>query len=1050
MPFQNPDPKKRRLIITGAGIAVAALALAAVFVFAILPAIGGSKGEDSRASISSGTYSYFEPPVGREVPFSVSAAGFKTGDPAIKMIEVNQCLSYGFNSDTGDYYVMDSFVAGKETAVFIALEEPFDPGSEIKLTIERDGGTVATLASAEIVDDHTLLFHPRNMTEVGNWAQGAYTFTFEMGDSVAVRTTNFYQAMPMKVLAIPIVGYYSGDVRRCEGDWKQGSAMITATFPVARDDVEYVLGPELDLSGSKYDLDTKDGRKKVWQELRSLQSANNGYTMIVGFMRTPTTQGFLGYTFGDVATVVCESELDLLATVVHEISHCYLIGDEYEGGSLNDILNPPPYGTTGRDILSKDSVVATREKVISGFDYGLMGSGSVVYPEQRAYWPEGRELLGAVSSYMGGGTGADSFTFWVSSDIWNHLFEVFTGQPARNKLDYGTLPAKDAEGPEGAEAPEDAEIWGQCYVCFGNVYSPDGYIICGNCGEFALITDSEFIVCGNCGAEYNVEEFTEDDLWLYHPDCDTALYFPEFVSHNVRYRSSLGRTMTLEIIGDIDETGMFYPDLWYSFEAPVSSLTTGMSGEYSAHVYNSSGRQLALAYFDAVDDTQERTRESVESISGAEIPVRVVLRFPEDAARVVIQRGDSEIYSKTLSENTPEAAFTGLSEGQQLSNETTLTWEAFDADGDEIAFRIWYCRSETEEYLLAGNITGTSLDVDLTDYPGADQGWFKILATDGVRTCVMLSPKVSVPYKAPDILNNIAEGKQFKVTDIVEIQGKVYDAQDGWLWDGGYEWYVDGRSWNNYGSFYFVQSPYMLLPGMHTITLIATNSAGLSSSKDFIIEIIVDESDLPDDWSRNDLTLALRLGFYLPLDRLDAPITRLEFAGLMFNFYSLVLPDDFDVIPDSTIFCEFEDMSNDFNDMDYLFAQMMVAMGLMDVRDAEIDEYPGLITLVYGKFDPSGSMSMREAMQCMYLTIELSRNQTVAKYEIMDESEFIPTLNEWGFFDEPGSPNVYRADEIFTKRLALVRIARFVKYEFEMDDKDYGVEAGFFDNYYND
>ena len=1043
-PTHNTNPKKRLIIIAGA--AAAMLAFVAVIVFAIIPALRTGKEEDSKASIPSGAYTYMEPPVGREVPFSVSAAGFMTGDPAIKMIEVNQCLSYGFDSDTGDYYVMDSFVAGKETAVFIALDEPFDPGSEVKLTIERDGETVAAMASAEIIDDYTLLFHPRDMTEVANWAQGAYTFIFEMNGSIAIRTTNFYEAMPMKVLAIPIVGYYSGDIRRCQGDWKQGSTMITATFPVAREDVEYVLGPELDLSSPRYDLDTKEGRKKVWQELRSLQSANNGYTMIVGFMRTPTTQGFLGYTYGDIATVVCESELDLLATVVHEISHCYMIGDEYEGGSLNDFLNPPPYGTTGRDILSKDTVVAAKEKVISGFEYGLLGSGAVVYPEQRAYWPEGRELLGAVSSFMGGGTGADSFTFWVSSDIWNHLFEVFTGQSAKSELDIGTLP------PGDDREAEDLEYWGQCYVCYGNVYTPDGFIICENCGGFALIGDGGYIVCGNCGAEYMASDFTVDDLWIYHPDCNTALYFPEFDNHNEKYRPMLGNTMTLEIIGDIDESGMFYPDLWYSFEAPISSLTTGMSGEYSAYVYDAGGHQLAMAYFDAVDGTQERTREGAERIVGTEIPVRVVLRFPEGAARVVIQKGDREIYSTTLSASTPEAAFTGLADGQQLTNKTTLTWDASDADGDELAYRVWYCRSDTEEYLLAGNITATTLNIDLTDYPGTDQGWFKILATDGVRTGVVTSPMVSVPYRAPDILNVIPEGKQFKVTDIVEIRGKVYDAQDGWLWDSGYEWYVDGRLWANYGNCYFVQAPYMLLPGMHTITLTATNSAGLSSTKDFTVEIIADESDLPDDWSHNDLTLALRLGFYLPLDRLDAPITRLEFAWLMFSFYSLVLPDDFDLMPETNIFCEFDDMSNDMNDMDYLIAWSMVSMGLMDVRDAEIEDYLGLgmLTYITGKFAPSEPITERDAMQCMYMTIELSRNQIVTVYEVMDESEFMPTLEEWGFFDEPDSPNTYRPEENLTKRLALVRIARFVKYEFEMDDKDYGVGAGFFDNYYSD
>jgi hypothetical protein len=288
------------------------------------------------------------------------------------------------------------------------------------------------------------------------------------------------------------------------------------------------------------------------------------------------------------------------------------------------------------------------------------------------------------------------------------------------------------------------------------------------------------------------------------------------------------------------------------------------------------------------------------------------------------------------------------------------------------------------------------------------------------------------------------------VTDLIEIQGDVWDAQDGWLWDTGYEWYVDGKFWDNYGSFYFFHYPYMLKPGEHTITLKATNSAGLSSSKDFRIEIIEDESALPDDWSRNDITLALRLGFYEPLDFLDAPITRLQLAKLLFNVYSLVLPEDFELIPDSPIVPDLTDMSGDQNDMDYLMAYLIVSMGLMEIKNASAEvyeEFPDYI-FVTGEFDPYGSVTEREAMQAIYKTIEISRNQTITVPEPMDESEFIPTLTEWGLFDE--AENAYQADKKMTNRLTMVRVAKFIKYEFELGDKDYGIDAGFFDNYYKD
>ena len=1011
-------PKKRLFVLAGAAAAVL------VFLLVIVPAIGGGKADPGTEDGGLSVDVFVEPPGGREVPFQAGEAGFTTNDPAIKMIEVNQGLSYGFDTDTGEFYVMDSFVAGKETAVFVTLDKKLDPKSEVKLTVEKDGAPVTTLTSVEMVDDHTLLFQPKDMSEAGFWDQGAYTFTFEMDDSVATRTTNFFKSMPMKVLAVPIIGHYSGDIRRCEGDWKQGSTMITALYPVAREEVEYVLGPEQDLSDPKYNLDSKEGRKEVWLALRALQTPNNDYTMIVGFMRTPTKQGYLGYTYGDTATIVCESEPDLLATVVHEIAHCYKVGDEYPNGSLNDSLNPPPYGMEGHDIITREPAKGTKEKVIGGYDYGLQGSGSVIYPEQRAYWPEGRQLLGAVSSIMGEGTGAPSFTFWTSSDIYNHLYEAFTGQMT------GKM-SSDA----GSE--QQGEYCGQCNKCFGSVYSPLSMIVCANCAKFVTVTGKEFS-CDECGAKYNIGDFSEKDMWIYHPDCDSILYYPEFAAYNRGSgsgKSASEQAMALEIIGDIDESGAFSPNPWYAYEVMPSTLTSKMSGEYSASVYDGSGKRLSIACFNTFDDTQVSTKEGAASIEDTNIPIRVVVKLPDNAAKVVIQKGDKEIYTKELSANTPEVAFKGLKEGQKLTNNETLSWEASDADGDELTFQIWYCRGEDEEYLVASNITGRSLDVDLTDYPGSDASWFRILASDGARTGMAESPKVDVPFRAPDILNNIPEGKQFKVTEMVEIQGKVYDAQDGWLWNEGYEWRVDGMRFNNYGNFYFWHPPYMLSPGMHTITLKATNSAGVSSSKDFVIEILEDESDLPSDWSRNDITLALRLGYYLPLHRLDAPVTRLEFAKMMFSVYSLVLPDDFKQLP---FFWspEFSDMSNEMNDMDYYYASSMVGMGLMEARD--------------GKFNPYGSITEREAMQVIYKTLELSKTQTLTEYEVMDESEFIPSLIEWGVLDVSGERDVYQPNVKLTNKLTMVRIARLVRYEEDLEEKDYGVAAGFFNNYYEE
>jgi len=852
MAVTSPPAKrkiKKPLILGIAGAAAAVLALAFFLIFSSTPRVDDDiddgpviininldhSDDDTDIDVDLGV----DPPGQPDAPFVEGEAGFSTNDPNIKMIEVNQFISYGFNSDTGNFYVLENFVAGKETAVFIALEKPPAPDAEIVLTIERDDGPVAELKSYELVDDKTLLFHPEDIGEVDSWEEGSYTFTFKMGGSTATRTTNFYKAMPVKVLAIPMKNNYSGTLTECGDVWKEGVTMLTALYPVSRDDIEYVLGQEMDLTAPEYDLHTYDGMLNVWEMLEAQQTPDEEYTMIIGFMtkhpqyeRDGRMVTAVGYTFGGSSTVVCETCDDALATVVHEIAHCYKIGDEYDGGGLNNRLNPPPYMMEGYDLITREDAVGEKEHVKGGGTVGLLGTGSVVYPEQRAYWPEGRQLMGTKTTYMGSGMGEDSFMYWSSSDIWNHLFQVFTGR----------IPKVGGDNGEPEEAGKQGVYWGQCFECYLGVYAPDGYIKCTNCAANVRITGETFN-CRDCQTAYKKSEIDNKDMWIYHSECGNLLHYPKFVKFNEgdgKYRTSgdgaPGEAVTvLEIMGYFDENGAFTAYPWYSYQSGTSSLTSNRDGAYAAAVFDSNGKRLSIAYFDLTDDSWVNMEDGTLFGGNTKIPVRVVVSFPEDSAKVVIYKGNQEIHVNNLSGSAPKVAFTGITAGQKLGDRVTLTWEASDADGDKLTYQIWYYRNLGDMYLVATGVTGTSLDVDLTKLPGSGEGWFGILATDGGRTGMSETPKVSIPYKAPDILNHIPDGKQYKATGPIVIVGRVSDAQDGWLSDG-FEWYIDGNLVSS-GSTLSI-APNTLTAGMHTITLKVTNSAGVSSSRDFVIEVV--------------------------------------------------------------------------------------------------------------------------------------------------------------------------------------------------------------------
>jgi len=964
-------------------------------------------GENEFITVSS----YVEPPPGRDPPpFDVSETGFTTSDPNIKMIEVNQGLSYGFDTDSGEFYLFESFVAGKETGLFVVLENPVDKSSKMTLTVVKNDEVVGVLTPDEMIDDRTILFQPKDMAEMNYWEQGAYAFVFEMDGSQAVRVVNFFRSMPVTVLIMPMISNYSGEVMACKGAWKNSSQMFLETYPVAEGDVEFVIGPEIDLSADRYDLNTEAGRYNVWKALRARQTPDGDYTLIVGFMPQKLQNYqkgavWMGYTYGMPGNIICESEQDMMATVIHEIAHCYYIGDEYPNGHLNNSLNPPPYGMEGFDIVSMVPVVGEKQNNKSGYDYGLNGSGSVIYPEQRAYRVQDKVLLGTVSSFMGYATGDDSYTRWISSDIYEHLFDTFTG--------------KSAWGTKGGDGEE---LFGQCPNCLMNMYDVKMLVPCHNC--FYYTSCNEQIICERCGTRAPNSDYTWDEVYIDCENCWTLVHYNsvmEFNGGSSGAEEGSGKPvadpgmpeliMITEVTGYFDTDGTIVMDPWYSYPAPRGFLTANKDGEYAVCTYDAKGKLIGATYFDVKMTPEVTTAEGQFSMDEAWIPINIVIKHLDDAAKIVIQKGDEELYTRVVSANAPTVSFTGVSVDKQNKDLVTVTWDAGDADGEELFFQLYYQVSREEYYPLDTDITGNSYTIDLSGYPGSDQGYFYIYATDGVNTAETHSDYFNVSYTAPFFIDDTTEKLSCKITEELVFDPQAYDNQDGRLDWSSVTWYEDGDYYMEAEQLWIL--PYQVSPGVHTFTCVATNSAGESTSRDFTVEIVDDESDLPDDWSQGDIRYAMQQGLYLPLEWIDAPITRSQFARQMAFVYG-----QYSSLPGIYPHFDREGLVTDCGSNDLLEA-MMVYLGVMEAPD--------------GLFEPAGSMTEHEGAIIMYKVAIMADHQNIAADEF-DEEEIIAFLFEIGVLDEDG-PNVFEPDSELTGKQALARAGKMLWYSFGEDEE---------------
>ncbi|MCL1896862.1 MAG: hypothetical protein FWG03_10000 [Clostridiales bacterium] len=471
--------------------------------------------------------------------------------------------------------------------------------------------------------------------------------------------------------------------------------------------------------------------------------------------------------------------------------------------------------------------------------------------------------------------------------------------------------------------------------------------------------------------------------------------------------------MVTEITGFIGSDGEFDADPWYTYKLPQAPAAASLDGEYSVCIYDSNGQRLSITYFDIEETFHIFTGDDEFTPADARTPIGVAVRLPESAAKIVILKGDEELYTREIAEEAPTVSFKGLTEGQDITEKTTLSW---DASGEgELTFQIWYYPREDEFFKIATGITGRSCVVDLSDCPGSDEGFFRILCTDGVNTSDDRSGSVKVPYVAPIIITDNRETLRFKVTEELFFRVNIYDKQDGsmlgryifdeqtgtWSPDTDVEWFIDGEPFYCYGDVLF-GFPYKVPPGLHTFTLVVRNSAGLETSKDFQVEIIDDESDLPDDWSREEIRDALLLGFSVPLDRIDAPINR----GLFARFMGYVFTD-FSSWPGGNPDIKDTDTPQyTGNDYDEAF---MVWSGLMDVGDD-------------GSFDAHKSMTERDGALIMFKTL-LMANDPSATNDGLDDEMILQKLFDAGILTLSG-PDAFAPDERLSYRLAAVRLDR--------------------------
>jgi hypothetical protein len=279
----------------------------------------------------------------------------------------------------------------------------------------------------------------------------------------------------------------------------------------------------------------------------------------------------------------------------------------------------------------------------------------------------------------------------------------------------------------------------------------------------------------------------------------------------------------------------------------------GESSPYRLSLETADG--TALVFLPLIDSTTHHSAANTISFSEVlpDVPGGALLR---------IRQGDAILGEHRASSAPPSISVEPAADAS-AQPPFEIRWQASDPDGDSLSFTLLYSHDLGETWRAVATDVETDGDgfaalVSAEGLPGSTQGMFRIVANDGFHTALDDSQAVyQVPNQLPLPLIYIpGEGLVLPTNGVVVLKGAATDAEDGPLPAESLQWSSDRDGPLGQGGLLVRRD---LSPGLHTLTLSATDSAGQTATA--VVHIAVDPNVVrwlpsPEEQSALDAVLA--------------------------------------------------------------------------------------------------------------------------------------------------------------------------------------------------
>lgn len=222
------------------------------------------------------------------------------------------------------------------------------------------------------------------------------------------------------------------------------------------------------------------------------------------------------------------------------------------------------------------------------------------------------------------------------------------------------------------------------------------------------------------------------------------------------------------------------------------------------------------------------------------VEFQVVTPFVDGTSEVRIETLDGALVaSAPISPTSPVVDHVRLEHGPG-TDELTLTWDAYDADGDALVFDVGYSQDGGASFhpILAGEAdTASTFNIETV---GGGSTIFRVTAWDSANIGSAEARAVDLPARAPTMrINGVVDQASVLYGRSLSLIAEVDDLQGG-IADEDIEWHLDGIEVGR-GSILLLSD---LAPGARHLEIRATNHVGLVGRAE-VRFYVIDDTTLP-------------------------------------------------------------------------------------------------------------------------------------------------------------------------------------------------------------